>query len=48
MKTKQIIKQALKQPELYTEGELAYIRLVKKERKIKKQEKKVRKQEDQT
>jgi len=42
MKTKKIIKQALKQPELYTEAELAYIRLVKKERKAKKQEKKVR------
>ena len=42
MKTKKIIKQALKQPELYTEAELAYIRLVKKERKAKKQEKKIR------
>jgi hypothetical protein len=42
MKTKKIIKQALKQPELYTEGELAYIRLVKRERKAKKQEKKIR------
>jgi hypothetical protein len=45
MNTKQIIKQALKKPELYSEGELAYIRLVKRERKIKKQERKVRKQE---
>ena len=26
MKTKKIIKQALKQPELYTEAELAYLR----------------------
>ncbi len=42
MKTKKIIKQALKQPELYTEAELAYIRLVKRERKAKKLEKKVR------
>ena len=42
MKTKKIIKQALKQPELYTEAELAYLRLVKRERKAKKQAKKVR------
>ena len=42
MKTKKIIKQALKQPELYTEAELAYIRLVKRERKAKKLAKKVR------
>ncbi len=42
MKTKKIIKQALKQPELYTEAELAYFRLMKKARKAKKQAKKVR------
>ena len=42
MKTKKIIKQALKQPELYTEAELAYLRLVKRERKAKKLAKKVR------
>jgi hypothetical protein len=40
--TKNIIKQALKQPELYSKGELAYLRLVKKERKAKKLAKKVR------
>ena len=45
MKTKKIIKQALKQPELYTEAELAYLRLVKKARKAKKQAKKVRPEE---
>ena len=45
MKTKKIIKQALKQPELYTEAELAYIRLVKRERKAKKLAKKVRQDE---
>ncbi len=45
MKTKKIIKQALKQPELYTEAELAYIRLVKRERKAKKLAKKVRPEE---
>jgi hypothetical protein len=46
MKTdKKIIKQALKQPELYSEGELAYIRLVKRERKAKKLAKKVRPEE---
>ena len=45
MKTKKIIKQALKQPELYTEAELAYIRLVKRERKAKKLAKKVRLEE---
>ena len=42
MKTKKIIKQALKQPELYTEAELAYLLLVKRERKAKKHAKKVR------
>ncbi len=45
MKTKKIIKRALKQPELYTEAELAYIRLVKRERKAKKLAKKVRQDE---
>ena len=33
MKTKKIIKRALKHPELYTEAELAYMKLVKQERK---------------
>ena len=45
MKTKKIIKQALKQPELYTEAELAYLRLMKKAKKAKKQAKKVRPEE---
>ena len=45
MKTKKIIKQALKQPELYSEAELAYLRLVKRVRKAAKQAKKVRQDE---
>ena len=46
MKTKKIIKQALKQPELFTEGELAYMRLVKRARKARKQAKKVRRESE--
>jgi len=41
LKTKQIIKRALKHPELFTEGELTYFKLLKKHRKQqKKQDKK--------
>ncbi len=47
MKTKKIIKQALNQPELFTQAELDYFRLVKKARKARKEAKKVRKEEEQ-
>jgi len=47
MKTKKIIKQALNQPELFTQAELDYFRLVKRARKARKEAKKVRKEEDQ-
>ena len=47
MKTKKIIKQALKQPELFTQAELDYFRLIKKAKKAKKNAKKVRNEEDQ-
>ncbi len=41
LKTKQIIKRALKHPELFTEGELIYFKLLKEHRKQqKKQDKK--------
>jgi hypothetical protein len=46
MKTKKIIKQALKQPELYSEAELACLRLVKRARKAAKQAKKVRQDDE--
>ncbi len=46
-KTKKIIKQALKQPELFTEAELDYFRLIKRARKASKDAKKVRKEDDQ-
>ena len=46
MKTKKIIKQALKQPELYSEAELAYLRPVKRARKAAKQAKKVRQDDE--
>ena len=42
MKTKKIIKQALKHPELYTPEELSYLLLVKRARKKLKKEKEVR------
>ncbi len=47
MKTKKIIKQALNQPELFTQAELDYFRLVKRARKARKEAKKVRKEEEQ-
>ncbi len=40
-KTKKIIKQALKQPELYTEAELQYFHLIRQARKQRKQKKKL-------
>ena len=40
MKTKKIIKQALKQPELYTEAELQYFNLIRQARKQRKKKKK--------
>ncbi|MCP4778989.1 MAG: hypothetical protein GY880_32645 [Planctomycetaceae bacterium] len=40
MKTKKLIKRALKSPELYTEAELQYLTLVRLERKKQKQKKK--------
>ena len=45
MKTKKIIKQALKHPELYTPGELDYFRLMKKARKEAKKRKQTRSDE---
>ena len=36
MKTKQAIKYILKHPELFTEGELSYVKRVKEERKLRK------------
>ena len=40
MKTKQAIKYILKHPELFTEGELSYVKRVKEERKLRKLKKK--------
>lgn len=40
MKSKKLVKKALKHPELYTEGELAYFNLWRGERKRKKELKK--------
>ena len=34
MKTKKAIKYILKHPDLFTQGELEYVRLMKKERKV--------------
>ncbi len=45
-KTKKIIKEALKHPELHTEGELAYFELYKARRKAMKAERKANKQEE--
>jgi hypothetical protein len=36
MKTKELIKRALKHPELFTPGELDYFKLIKRQRKIQK------------
>ena len=36
MKTKELLKRALKHPELFTPGELDYFRLMKKQRKLQK------------
>ena len=36
MKTKELIKRALKHPELFTPGELDYFKLIKKQKKIQK------------
>ncbi len=43
MKTKELLKRALKHPELFTEGELQYFQLEKKRRKQQKQQKKAAK-----
>jgi len=40
MKTKELLKRALKKPELFTEAELTYFRLIKEQRKQKKKNKK--------
>jgi len=41
MKTKELIKRALRRPELFTEGELLYLKMVKKHKKqLKKKAKK--------
>ena len=45
MKTKKIIKKALKHPELYSEAELNYFRLMKKARKDYKKKQEVHKGE---
>ena len=37
MKTKELLKRALKNPELFTPGELEYFRLMKKQRKLQKE-----------
>ena len=34
MKTKKAIKYILKHPDLFTQGELEYVRMIKKERKV--------------
>jgi len=36
MKTKELIKRALKHPDLFTEGELNYFKLIKKQKKLQK------------
>jgi hypothetical protein len=41
MKTKKAIKYILNHPELFTEGELTYVRMVRNEKKHKKVEKKL-------
>ena len=40
MKTKQAIKYIIKHPDIFTEGEQAYAKLIKKQRKLRKQLKK--------
>ena len=40
MKTKELLKRALKKPELFTEGELTYFRLINEQRRQKKKDKK--------
>ena len=40
MKTKELLKRALKNPELFTEGELQYFQLVKRQRKLRKKQQK--------
>ena len=37
MKTKQAIKYIIKHPDIFTEGEQAYAKLIKKQRKLRKQ-----------
>ena len=43
MKTKELLKRALKKPELFTEAELLYFKLMKKEQKELKKSKKPQK-----
>ena len=40
MKTKELLKRALKNPELFTPGELQYFQLVKRQRKLQKKQQK--------
>ena len=40
MKTKQAIKYIIRHPDIFTEGEQAYAKLIKKQRKLRKQLKK--------
>ena len=40
MNTKELLKRALKNPELFTEGELQYFQLVKRQRKLQKKQQK--------
>jgi len=45
MKTKELLKRALKHPELFTEGELLYLKLMKKQHKLQKKREKAKNQD---
>ena len=45
MKMKELLKRALKHPELFTEGELMYFRRVQRDRKLAKKQEEVAKKE---
>ena len=45
MKIKELLKRALKHPELFTEGELMYFRRVQKQRKLEKKQEEAAKKE---
>ncbi len=48
MKTKELLKRALKNPDLFTEAELKYFRMVRDKRKIEKKEEKKRYKENES